>query len=107
MLTSSACFCCLAALYGHGYLLEVHTLDDPLQQAVVADFITQQLGGVEVDQRWFGCLRFRLPARGLAAAFRAVESRKESLCIDAYSLSQPTLEQVFLTVIGELLHIDA
>jgi hypothetical protein len=37
----------------------------------------------------------------MAAIFRLMEAAKRDLGVTAYGLSMPTLEQVFLTVVGE------
>lgn len=55
-----------------------------------------------------GRQRFALPrSASLAAVFRAVESAHAQLGIQTYSLSQPTLEQVFVNVVGGRLDSEA
>ncbi len=40
-------------------------------------------------------------AQSMARVFRAMEAAKADLGVQAYGLSMPTLEQVFLSVVGE------
>lgn len=39
--------------------------------------------------------------QSMARVFRAMEAAKVELGVQAYGLSMPTLEQVFLSVVGE------
>ncbi|KAK9829531.1 hypothetical protein WJX72_006343 [[Myrmecia] bisecta] len=101
----------LKALYGGGYLLEVLTAEgDAMSHARVKEFVTQQFGGAETGAadgvHQVGRAQYQLRHGGpsLAVVMREVEEVKEALGIRAYSISQPTLEQVFLAVIGERLH---
>lgn len=97
----------MQTMYGGGYLLDVQARDDAEAQRELQEFVRSEFGGIEVEgSRHFGRSRFRLSTSGpgLASVFRSVEKAKLQLGILQYSVSQPTLEQVFLTVIGELLH---
>ncbi|EIE27381.1 P-loop containing nucleoside triphosphate hydrolase protein [Coccomyxa subellipsoidea C-169] len=91
--------------FGGGYLLEVHAADDDAAQARLAAYVARELGGEETEDRHFGRAKFRLPACGqsMARVFRAMEAAKADLGVQAYGLSMPTLEQVFLSVVGEIL----
>ena len=40
-------------------------------------------------------------AQSMATVFRAMEAAKGALGVEAYGLSMPTLEQVFLAVVGQ------
>ncbi|KAK9808280.1 hypothetical protein WJX73_007025 [Symbiochloris irregularis] len=95
----------LKALYGRGYLLEVHCHDSHEAMQAVAQFVSSALGGMESEERRFGRLKFVLPSKRqtLAQVFRSMEGEKSRLKIVAYGVSMPTLEQVFLAVIGESL----
>ncbi|CAL8463070.1 g2604 [Coccomyxa elongata] len=89
--------------FGGGYLLDVHAADDEGVQARLAAFIARELGGAPSEDRHFGRAKFRLPVRGQAMArvFRVMEAARAELGVQAYGLSMPTLEQVFLSVVGE------
>jgi hypothetical protein len=57
--------------------------------------------------RHLGRARFALPlapGRSPARVLRALEAAGPALGVTAYALSLPTLEQVFLNVIGQHLH---
>ncbi|EIE27384.1 hypothetical protein COCSUDRAFT_55397 [Coccomyxa subellipsoidea C-169] len=45
-----------------------------------------------------------LSSNSMARVFRATETAKAELGVQAYGLSMPMLEQVFLSVVGENLH---
>lgn len=75
------------------------------------------LGAVTEDRMFHGQMRFRVPntpqatsgfaasgsgsARGIAALFSLLEANKEVLGFEYYSVSQATLDQVFLTIVGK------
>jgi hypothetical protein len=93
----------LKARYGGGYILECDAPDDATSRAALAAFVADKLGGVSAEERHMGRARFLLPRAGrqLAGVLRRLEAARESLGLSAYGVSVPTLEQVFLNVVGE------
>lgn len=72
------------------------------------DFAAAQLDAAPAEAPAGGRLRFALPpGSSLPAVFRAVEAARQQLGIQTYSLSQPTLEQVFVNVVGAQLETEA
>ncbi|KAK9862183.1 hypothetical protein WJX84_007200 [Apatococcus fuscideae] len=98
----------LKSRFGDGYLMEVHVPDERAIIRGVQQFVERELKGQEAEAPVFGRLRFQLPSHGLklSEVLRAMEGRKHALGVLAYALSQPTLEQVFLSVIGEQLSAE-
>lgn len=86
--------------------MQVHTADDDVAMEEAAKFVTAQLSGRETEERRFGCMKFLVPygSSSPAQIFRSIEMAKDQFGIVAYGVSLPTLEQVFLSVIGEALH---
>lgn len=90
-LTNSVCFLCAGS-----YLLELFGADDAAPQAGIAALAAAELAATPAEVPAGGRQKFRLPAGArLAAVLRSVEGARASLGIQSYSLSQPTLEQVF------------
>ena len=90
------------------YLLEVFGADDTAAQAAIVDFAAAHLGAAPAEAPAGGRARFALPpGTSLPAVFRAVEAARRQLGIQTYSLSQPTLEQVFVNVVGGQLEAEA
>ena len=89
------------------YLLEAFGADDTAAQAAIVDFAAAQLGAAPAEAPAGGRARFALPlSASLPAVFRAVEAARRQLGIQTYSLSQPTLEQVFVNVVGSRLEAE-
>ena len=86
-------------------LVQVHAADSQEATDRIAAYVHEHLAGTETEERRFGRLKFLLPAssQSLAQIFKRMESVKERLDIVAYGVSMPTLEQVFIAVIGESL----
>ena len=105
-----------------------HTSDE--EMAMVKRWITANLKGAVVEDKTFhGQLRFSVPAgrsaaeepksassstdvvqsandrnadrSGIGALFTTLEAHKEELGFDYYSVSQTTLDQVFLSIVGK------
>jgi hypothetical protein len=82
--------------------------DDTAAQAAVVDFAASRLGAAPAEAPAGGRARFALPpGASLPAVFRAVGAARQQLGIQTYSLSQPTLEQVFVNVVGGHLEAEA
>merc|ERR1712130_746748 len=89
----------LKSTYGSGFILEVHA--DESSGAGIIDFVTSALGG-QLKEARIGSARFVLskPGQSMSEVFRTLEQAKARLGIHEYGLSQPSLEQVFLNVVG-------
>ena len=94
------------ARYCSWYLLEVAASADPECMARIAQFVTSDLGGTPAEAPHAGRANFRLRRTGssLPSVFRRLESVRSQLGISDYDISMPTLEEVFLAVVGESLH---
>jgi hypothetical protein len=79
--------------------LQVHAEES--QGAGIIDFIKTALGG-QLKETRIGSARFVLSKTGqtMSEVFRILEEAKSRIGIHEYGLSQPTWEQVFLTVVG-------
>ena len=72
----------------------------------VRAWIEQNIVGAEFEETrmWHGQLRFKVHRHVLgssaATLFRQLERNKEMLRLEHYSVSQTTLDQVFLTIVG-------
>lgn len=87
----------LKSRHGGGYRLE---LKGPAETAEVVDaFIRSVFCGVKTLEVHGGFQAFEI-SRGfqLGAAFKALEGAKETLRVESYTLSQTTLDQVFLNI---------
>lgn len=82
-------------------LVQVHT-GSREHQAAVTSFVERELSGV-LNEAHIGTAKYTLRQPGLtvANAFRTMEMAKADLGISEYGLSQPSLEQVFMTVVGD------
>ena len=88
----------LRSVYGTGFLLEM-TLNNANKLEEAATFIKDRFAGAVIVDEHSTMLNFEIPARSvgkLSEAFGLIESNKTSLDVSDYSLSQSTLEQVFL-----------
>ncbi|GAB4821282.1 hypothetical protein N2152v2_008328 [Parachlorella kessleri] len=86
----------LKSRFGEGYVLEMRTV--PGQGEAAAGLVRQQCPGAGVREQDGVHLSFTIPLQGLdlPALFAAIEGGKEAAGIEEYSLSQATLEQVFI-----------
>jgi ATP-binding cassette, subfamily A (ABC1), member 3 len=88
----------LRSVYGTGFLLEM-TLNSAGGLKKAADFIMEHFDGAVIVDEHVMMLNFEIPAKSvgkLSEAFGVIESNKTLLDVCDYSLSQSTLEQVFL-----------
>ncbi|CAL1171712.1 unnamed protein product, partial [Cladocopium goreaui] len=93
----------LKATHGYGYQFEV-TFDASADLAVahqaLGAFLEKQFTGVRVEESLptRPRARYRLPKgqKPISAIFRLMEERKSSLRISEYSVSETTLEQLFI-----------
>lgn len=93
----------LKEVYGGGYVLECETPPDGSTLDALTRFVRQKLRGFPAEAGHGGRARFLIPRSGLplASVLRQMEAARESLGDTAFGVSLPTLEQVFLRVVGE------
>lgn len=86
----------LKSRFGMGYTVELKTTDPELSKELEA-FATGPLCGIvtECHETWYK-LKIPQDALGLAKIFRTIENHREALQLQDYSVSQTTLEQIFL-----------
>lgn len=85
----------LKSRFGKGYELELRCSDDFVEESVKLCY--DSIPGLVLKERHGTFLRFFAPASiDLESAFRALEQNKEALGILNYSISQSSLEQVFI-----------
>eukprot|EP00301_Raphidiophrys_heterophryoidea_P004938 c12109_g1_i2.p1 GENE.c12109_g1_i2~~c12109_g1_i2.p1 ORF type:complete len:1737 (+),score=451.65 c12109_g1_i2:522-5213(+) len=88
----------LKSRFGKGYHVEV-SLADASTMDRVRDLIARVAPGAQETEVYGTHIKFELPRLGgmsLGEIFRQVEANKEQLKIEDYSISQTTLEQVFM-----------
>ena len=87
----------LKSKYGDGYTLDLKTEDDAKKMKEVLEFLTSHIGKIEVRESHGSHAIVILPtSKPLFFLFRLLESNKKSLGIKEYTLSQSTLDQVFI-----------
>lgn len=84
--------------FGAGYCLDMRLQPARIEDAVA--FLQRQCPTAQLLNRTADRLSFSIPQQGLdlPALFAAVESNRSTLQIEDYSLSQTTLEQVFVAL---------
>jgi hypothetical protein len=87
----------LKGKFGQGYLMEIKTRNIA-KEADLHEFVMSLCPGAVLDESHSGQFKYSLPhGLQLSRLFRAVEQRKGDLEVEDYSISQTTLEQVFLS----------
>eukprot|EP00850_Spirogloea_muscicola_P018780 SM000176S03111 [mRNA] locus=s176:35560:47252:+ [translate_table: standard] len=86
--------------FGDGYCLELRQSAGRGDTAALHDFVSAAFPGALLEEGHSGRARYRLPREGLSLAhvFREVEAARGRLGVEDYSVSQSTLEQVFLAL---------
>ncbi|KAK9328130.1 hypothetical protein V1520DRAFT_12298 [Lipomyces starkeyi] len=99
--------------FGGGYLVHILCASAPNTSeeeiALLLNWAKDRFPGMQVEERRYagGQLTFSLPIQdGMSTLnasdiFKILEQDKEKLGIRYYSISQPSLEQVFLKIVGE------
>ena len=84
--------------HGKGFVITMHT--DPAASDAAIAFVRAAFPGAELTQNNAGHMSFNTLHSGikLSSAYSAIEARVADLGILRYSVLQPTLEQVFLSV---------
>jgi ABC-type multidrug transport system ATPase subunit len=89
----------LKSRFGRGYQLELQTDDAPEASQRLRAFVAQRLSAeARVLEDFGGKLRFSVPHVDypLSRIFRIIEDARQELHVRDYSLSQATLEQIFI-----------
>eukprot|EP01103_Thecamoeba_quadrilineata_P016784 TRINITY_DN5719_c0_g1_i2.p1 TRINITY_DN5719_c0_g1~~TRINITY_DN5719_c0_g1_i2.p1 ORF type:complete len:1590 (+),score=279.69 TRINITY_DN5719_c0_g1_i2:504-5273(+) len=105
-------FCCLGSSqhlknkYGSGYLLEIKVgrlrADGQRSSSAQVDtFVKEMFPAAELEENFLDVYKYLIPVSSssgtvLSVAFHELENRKTDIGIEDYSISQTTLEQVFL-----------
>uniref|UniRef100_A0A914VJY4 ABC transporter domain-containing protein n=1 Tax=Plectus sambesii TaxID=2011161 RepID=A0A914VJY4_9BILA len=85
--------------FGDGYSLTIKLRSaDPAVIERACKVIEAELPGARLDDCHCATVRYKLPTRGfrLAAAFKAIQKVRASVDVEDYSLSQTTLDEVFI-----------
>uniref|UniRef100_A0A8D3AFJ7 P-type phospholipid transporter n=1 Tax=Scophthalmus maximus TaxID=52904 RepID=A0A8D3AFJ7_SCOMX len=88
----------LKSRFGDGYTVIVRVGDSPLALKPVEDFVQQTFPGSVLKEKHHNTLQYQLPYTqgALAAIFSQFTSHQQSLALEDYSVSQTTLDQVFV-----------
>jgi hypothetical protein len=85
----------LKSRFGAGYQLEIRCVEG--RAADIVHYLSEAVQDISLEEEHGTFLRFKGPSdMDLERAFRALEVNKTRLGIDDYSISQSTLEQVFI-----------
>ncbi|XP_022102575.1 uncharacterized protein LOC110985686 [Acanthaster planci] len=84
--------------HGDGYTLILRISDETLDWSSVMDFVASTFPDAILKERHHNMVRYQLPleTKRLADIFGAVEDNKARLGIQEYSVTQTTLDQVFV-----------
>ncbi|KAM9425735.1 phospholipid-transporting ATPase ABCA1 [Pholidichthys leucotaenia] len=84
--------------FGDGYTVIVRVSGSPPALAPVEDFVQQSFPGSVLKEKHHNTLQYQLPyAQGaLAKIFSQFNRHQRRLCVEDYSVSQTTLDQVFV-----------
>ena len=89
----------LASKYGQGWSLSVRTPDE-LRAQTFAAFLKGVQPNVRVHSGRYGALMFHLPKEAQAwRIIHAIEENKQRLFVEDYSMSQLSLEEVFMRTV--------
>ncbi|KAK3251895.1 hypothetical protein CYMTET_38785 [Cymbomonas tetramitiformis] len=85
--------------FGTGYRLEVR-MSKREEQAALSELVRSTFAGAQSQEDHMGRMVFSLPLTdlSLSKAFRVLEDARSRHAFEDYSLSQPTLEQVFVSL---------
>jgi len=86
----------LKSRFGSGYLMEINAAEAAARR--VQEFMRKAYPQSTVEQAHAGRLKYRLPQQGtsLSAVFSTMEQHKKALQITDYSISQCSLESIFI-----------
>lgn len=86
----------LKSRYGQGYMMEINCRETSLRK--VQHFIEKTYPGCTLDELHAGRMKYRLPIQGvtLSNVFMTMEANKSKMQIVDYSISQCSLESIFI-----------
>ncbi|KAM9835346.1 phospholipid-transporting ATPase ABCA1-like [Syngnathus typhle] len=98
----------LKSRFGDGYTVTVRVGGHPPHLKPVEDFIERTFAGSVLKEKHHNTLQYQLPTgQGvLAHIFRHFTDQRQTLCVDDYSVSQTTLDQVFVNFASRQLGED-
>ena len=90
----------LKSRFGAGYGMEINTAEFAVKQ--VQAFIAKQYPQSKLEQAHGGRLKYHLPQHGvtLSSVFSSMEANKKQLHITDYSISQSSLETIFINQVS-------
>ena len=90
---------CLAICLRAGYHIEIRVGGGSKNLQRIHDFMRRELPSAVLEEEHGGRARYCQPLKDstLSKLFGRIESASSELCIEDYSVSQSTLEQVFLS----------
>eukprot|EP00004_Rigifila_ramosa_P020544 TRINITY_DN5332_c0_g3_i1.p1 TRINITY_DN5332_c0_g3~~TRINITY_DN5332_c0_g3_i1.p1 ORF type:complete len:1669 (-),score=414.89 TRINITY_DN5332_c0_g3_i1:6-5012(-) len=88
----------LKMLYGDGYFIDLNCAEDKMDE--VQAWMKSMFPSLNIAEAQYGRMKFQVPTHELSLGkmFATLESNKRQLSIRDYSVSQATLEQVFVSV---------
>jgi hypothetical protein len=91
----------LKSRFGSGYLMEINAHES--RSADVQAFVRRLYPQSLMEQAHGGRLKVRLPQQGitLSSVFSTMETNKKTLAITDYSISQCSLEQIFIDKVAK------
>ncbi|XP_041484930.1 uncharacterized protein LOC121431427 [Lytechinus variegatus] len=98
-------FCCLGSpqhvknRHGNGYSLVVRGQKTAkTDMSLITEFVHRSFPGAELKEHHHNVVRFQLPPHNISVAtiFGVMEREKSSLSLEDYSVSQTTLDEVFV-----------
>ncbi|XP_072556139.1 phospholipid-transporting ATPase ABCA1 isoform X2 [Paramormyrops kingsleyae] len=98
-------FCCLGSVqhlknrFGDGYTIILRLAEPSKDPCPVHAFIKSSFPGIELKERHQNVLQYHLQSQGgsLAHIFSILSSNSKELSVEDYSVSQTTLDQVFVS----------
>jgi ABC-type multidrug transport system ATPase subunit len=87
----------LKSKFGSGYNVQIKT-SDPKNMESIKEFATANFSGAKLIEYHGQLQTYSLPAEDLSLSriFKVLETNRSKLLIDEYSVSQSSLEQIFL-----------
>uniref|UniRef100_F6YMW2 ABC transporter domain-containing protein n=1 Tax=Ornithorhynchus anatinus TaxID=9258 RepID=F6YMW2_ORNAN len=84
--------------FGHGYTVKIWLSKEIYQQNTISDCLKLHFSGIQLKSQHLNSLEYQVPYTWgrLAELFTVLENKKVFLNIKHYSISQTTLEQVFI-----------
>lgn len=90
------CICLFFGRFGDGYTIILRVAGPDPDLLPVTKFIESELSGSTLKEKHRNMLQYQLPSSltSLAHIFSVLAENKEALCIEDYSVTQTTLDQV-------------